>query len=699
MALITVLDAHLAFGDRPLLDGAQLSLQPGERIGLIGRNGTGKSTLLRVLAGSIHLDDGEVHRRTGLRIALVEQEPELPPAGTLRESLMERLRRTTRASTGTVVATGAEARVAAGTGVTTGPEARVAAGADVATGPEVRAAAGTGVATGAEARAAAGTDVATGAEAATRAEAAVRADASLAATDTVPSAALDTDDHDAWRLESRLTEFLQRFSLEGEHPAASSSGGQRKRAALALAFALQPDLLLLDEPTNHLDIEGIERLEELMLRMPAAIVITHDRAFLDRIALRIVELDRGVLRSYPGNFAAYEERKDRELAAEEIAQRRFDKFWQQEEVWIRKGVEARRTRNEGRVRRLERLREERAERRERIGNVRLRLDTGERSGQLVAELEEVTKQFGERRLIDRLSMRIMRGDRIGLIGANGVGKSTLIRIILGDLLPDSGTVRLGTNLRVAYFDQLREQLDIEATVAETISPGSDWVGIGTERRHIVSYLGDFLFPSQRAQSPVKMLSGGERNRLLLARLFARPANLVVLDEPTNDLDIESLELLEQKLLEYPGTLLLVSHDRRFLDNVVTQTLSSEGDGVWRENVGGYSDWLQKRALLQGTAARPNEAARQAQPAMDKLDKRRSKLSYKEQRELAGLPGEIEALEHEQTQLTTRMAGPDYHRQDPQRLREDRRRLQELESQLIVKFARWEALEQLLSGFT
>jgi ATP-binding cassette subfamily F protein uup len=607
MALVTVLDAHLAFGDRPLLDGAQVSVQPGERIGLIGRNGTGKSTLLRVLAGLIRLDDGELQRRDGLRVAFVEQEPELPPAPTLRESLLERAAR-----------------------------------------PHPR------------------------------------GDGASAAN----------QDRETWQTDWRLNEFLQRFELQAEQSPSSSSGGQRKRAALALALAQQPDLLLLDEPTNHLDIDGIEQLEELLLKMPAVIVITHDRAFLDKVATRIVELDRGVLRSYPGNFAAYEERKDQELAAEEIARRRFDKFWQEEEVWIRKGIEARRTRNEGRVRRLERLREERAERRERLGNVRLRLDAGERSGQLVAELEQVTKRYDDRRLIERLSLRIMRGDRIGLIGANGAGKSTLIRIILGELPPDSGTVRLGTNLRVAYFDQLREQLDLEASLAETISPGSDWVEIGSERRHIVSYLGDFLFPSQRAKSPVKMLSGGERNRLLLARLFARPANLVVLDEPTNDLDIESLELLEQKLQDYTGTLLMVSHDRRFLDNVVTQTLSAEGDGVWRENVGGYSDWLQGRALVP---KRPEDTRRVAEPVLDKADRPRTKLSYKEQRELAALPAEIEALEREQSELTTRMGSPDYHRQDPQRLREDRRRLDELESLLTAKFSRWEALEQLLSS--
>jgi len=620
MALITILDAHLAFGDRPLLDGAQLAVETGERLGLIGRNGTGKSSLLRVIAGLAHLDDGESQRRTGLRVAFVEQEPELPPAETLRDSLLMR----------------------AGT--------------------------------------------ATGASGAAYAE-------------------LQADERERWRLESRLTEFLHRFDLDENRAPATSSGGERKRAALALALTLQPDLLLLDEPTNHLDIEGIERLEELLLKVPACMVITHDRAFLDRITTRIIELDRGILRSYPGNFAAYEERKDQEIAAEEVVRRRFDKFWAQEEVWIRKGVEARRTRNEGRVKRLEHLRVERAERLNRLGNIKISLDAGERSGALVAELTDVTKRFGDRAVVRNLSTRIMRGDRIGLIGPNGAGKSTLIRLILGDLEPDSGKVKLGTNLQVAYFDQLRAQLDPEATVCQTISPGSDWIEIGNERKHVITYLGDFLFPSQRAKSPVKMLSGGERNRLLLARLFARPANLVVLDEPTNDLDIESLELLEQKLQDYTGTLLLVSHDRRFLDNVVTQTLASEGAGLWREYVGGYTDWLRqrpkqtpapdasnsksssisKRELPSGTSA----SGATATPA-----KPRTKLSYKDQRELDSLPQEIEALEREQADLTARMSSPDYHRQDGQQLRKDSKRLEEIEALLLAKFARWEALEEL-----
>jgi ATP-binding cassette subfamily F protein uup len=601
MSLITLLDAQLAFGDHPLLDRAQLSVEVGERIGLIGRNGSGKSSLLRVLAGVAALDVGQLQHRNGLRRAWVEQEPELPRAATLRASLQARAR-------------------------------------------------------------------------------------ALTSLQEEPAPIDSTDERELWRRDSRLTEFLQRFDLDGEQPADVSSGGECKRAALALAFALQPQLLLLDEPTNHLDISGIERLEELLRKVPTAILITHDRAFLDAVTTRIVELDRGVLRSYAGNFAAYEVRKEADVASEAVANRRFEKFWQQEEAWIRKGVEARRTRDMGRVRRLERLRTARAARRERLGELNLSLASGVPSGQLVAELCEVSKRFGARTLIERLSMRIMRQDRIGLIGANGAGKSTLIRLILGTLAPDNGTVRRGTNLQIAYFDQLREQLDPNRSVADTISPGSDWVEVDGERKHIMSYLADFLFPTQRAQSPVRMLSGGERNRLLLARLFARPANLLVLDEPTNDLDIESLELLEQRLQDYDGTLILVSHDRKFLDNVVTQTLAAEADGQWREYVGGYSDWLQQRRAPPPTAAPPAKPA----PTRAKL---RTKLSYKDARELAALPLLIEALEREQLEVTARMSLPDYHRLDAEQLRSDRRRIEELEALLLQKFTRWEALEK------
>jgi ABC transport system ATP-binding/permease protein len=610
MSLVTLRDAQIAFGERPLLDGAQLTILEGERLGLIGRNGTGKSTLLAVLAGFTPLDEGELMRRNGLRLALVEQEPQLPAADNLRDSLL------------------------------------------------------------------------------------LRARPSVAVTASLSGAA-PIDEREHWRMESRLEEFLHRFGLAGISSAETCSGGERKRAALALSLALQPDLLLLDEPTNHLDIAAIERLEELLLKVPAAVVITHDRAFLDRITSRIIELDRGVLRSYPGTFSAYEQRKDEEIAAEDAARRRFEKFWAQEEAWIRQGVEARRTRNEGRVRRLERLRLERASRRDRLGNLRLTLNSGERSGDLVAELDGVSKHFGDRSLIANLSLRIMRGDRVGLIGANGTGKSTLIRLILGEVVPDAGTVRLGTRLTIAYFDQQRSQLDPEATLAEAISPGSDWVGVGTDRKHIMSYLGEFLFPVQRAKAPVKMLSGGERNRLLLARLFAEPANLIVLDEPTNDLDIESLELLEARLQDYAGTLLLVSHDRRFLDNVVTQTLAAEGNGLWREYAGGYRDYLEQRSppiSARAGATRPPAAVKATRERSPRVPSSKERLSYNEQRELASLPEEIEALEREQTQLTERMNAPDYHRQGGEVLRSERNRLEQLEALLEQKFIRWEWLE-------
>jgi ATP-binding cassette subfamily F protein uup len=596
LTLATLAAAQLAYGDLPLLDRAALTVLEGDRIGLIGRNGSGKSSLLRVIAGLAQLDDGELKTRDGLAVALVEQEPELPPASTLRESLAQR-----------------------------------------------------------------------------------------GHLEHIP------DERDRWRAEARLIEFLHRFGLEGAMDPSTLSGGERKRGALALALALQPELLLLDEPTNHLDIDGITRVEELLLKGPASIVITHDRAFLDRVATRIVELDRGVLRSYPGNFTAFEARRRDELAAEEVANRRFDKFWAQEEVWIRKGVEARRTRNEGRVKRLEALRTERTARRERLGNIKLTLDAGERSGRLVAELEDVGKRFGALEIVRDLSMRIMRGDRIGLIGPNGAGKTTMIRIILGTLAPDAGTVRLGTNLQVAYFDQMREQLDPERTVADTISPGSDWIAVGGGRKHVMSYLAEFLFPPRRAQAKVASLSGGERNRLLLARLFAQPANLLVLDEPTNDLDIESLELLEATLQDYAGTLLLVSHDRAFLDNVVTQTLVAEGGGKWREYVGGYSDWVAQRPAAAPAAPAPATTERGDRKPSRQPQK--VKLTFKEQRDLESLPSEIEALEREQHGLTARMASAEYHKQGPGAMKADRQRAEEIERLLERAFERWSALEE------
>ena len=595
MTIIALKDAELAFGLTPLLDRASLAIDDGDRIGLIGRNGTGKSSLLGVLAGHLSLDDGEVQRKPGLRISLVEQEPVLPGAPTVRESLLER---------GAINAI--------------------------------------------------------------------------------------HDERDRHGAETRLAEYLHRFSVNTEASPAEVSGGERKRAALALAFALEPELLLLDEPTNHLDVDGIEILEELLQKNQTCIVITHDRRFLDRVASSIAELDRGRLRTFPGNYSVYEQRKADIDAAEDLANRRFEKFWAQEEVWIRKGVEARRTRNEGRVKRLEHLREERAARRERLGSIRLTVDAGERSGKLVAEFENVDKSFGDKQILDDVSLRIMRGDRVGLLGPNGAGKTTLIRLIVGTLEADSGRIRRGTNLQVAYFDQLREQLDPEKTLSETVSPGSDWVEIAGQRKHVTSYLGDFLFPTRRANAPIRMLSGGERNRLLLARLFARPANVLVLDEPTNDLDIDSLELLENMLQDYSGTLLLVSHDRAFLDNVVTQTIAAEGGGRWREYVGGYTDWLRQRPQARVSApSKPTVVGAPADPAP--APKR--KLSYKEQRELETLPGEIEKLEVEQQQLTQKMSGADYHRLAPDEMRRDGERAVELENLIAERMERWINLEE------
>jgi len=606
--LLSVSDSELAFGELPLLDRASFTLEAGERIGLIGRNGTGKSSLLGVIAGTLALDGGELRKRDGLRVVLVEQEPALPHADTLRHSLLLR--------------------------------------------------------------------------------------------GHIPAL---HDERERWRAEARLSEFLHRFGVDENLDPGAASGGEAKRAALALALALQPELLLLDEPTNHLDIDGIAQLETLLARQSAAIVVTHDRAFLDRVATRIVELDRGWLRSYPGNYSDFERRKESELAAEAIAQRRFDKFWREEEAWIRRGIEARRTRNEGRVTRLTRLREERAARRERLGSVKLAIGAGSRSGKLVAELTGVTRGYPGRPepVVKELDLIVSRGDRIGLIGANGAGKTTLLKLILGTLAPDAGKIRLGTNVQPAYFDQMREALDPEKTVAETISPGSDWVEAGGGRKHVMSYLGDFLFPPRRATSPVRMLSGGERNRLLLARLFARPANVLVLDEPTNDLDIESLELLETALQDYDGTLLLVSHDRAFLDNVVTQTVAAEGGGRWHEYPGGYTDWLRQSDKAEGGRQKAEVAGQDSSPvtrhpspgAASGRDTR-VKLNNKEARELAALPGEISALEAEQGALAARMVSPDYFRQSPGILRADKARTAEIEERLIEKLERWEALEAM-----
>lgn len=607
MPVLTLSEAQLSWGDLPVLDKADFSLQEGERVGLIGRNGTGKTSLLKVLSRLVPLDEGELRIVTGTRCILVEQEPILPTAPTLLESLYLRA-----------------------------------------------------------------------------------------------GSLFKGDEPTLFSEKALLNAYMDKFGVDGAVHPESASGGEKKRAALALAFALKPDLLLLDEPTNHLDIETIGVLETLVQEefrgARSLVVVTHDRAFLDAVATRIVELDRGMLRSYEGNFQAYEKTKETELYAEALQRRRFDKFWAQEEVWIRKGIEARRTRNEGRVRRLEQLRREREARRDALSSVRLSLDAGERSGKVVIETKALLKSFDGRPIVKSLDLRVMRGDKLGLLGKNGTGKTTLIKLILGKLQADSGTVKLGTNLSVAYFDQLREQLDLNQTVAQTISPGSDWVEIAGVKKHILSYLNDFLFSPQKANVRISTLSGGERNRLLLARLFALPANLLVLDEPTNDLDIDTLELLEQTLADYTGTVLLVSHDRRFLDNVVTQTLApthyDNPDGTWREYVGGYEDWVRATKSERLVATKPPKEAPPVKPKrVRNTATQRVRLSYKEAQELASLPAHIEALEAEQANLTAKLSDPEYHKRPLDEIKRDKERMDELPSLVDKAYERWEVLTQ------
>ncbi|NGM88531.1 ATP-binding cassette domain-containing protein [Parapusillimonas sp. SGNA-6] len=515
-------------------------------------------------------------------------------------------------------------------------------------------------------------------------------DDTMTVFDTLCGDFTETED---WQRPARVNALIDQLGLSAEALIEGLSGGTRKRVALARALADEPDLLLLDEPTNHLDFDGIAWLEQLLLNARCSVVIiTHDRRFLDVVATRIVELDRGKLFSFPGNFSAWQQRKAEWLEAEKQQNAKFDKVLAQEEAWIRKGIEARRTRNEGRVRRLEQLRRERAARRERVGNVNLAVAEGQRSGKLVAELEHVSHSFGDRPIIHDLSTTILRKDRIGLIGPNGAGKTTLLKIILGELKPTSGTVRLGVNLTVGYFDQMRSQLDENATLAETINPGSEWVEIGDQRKHVMSYLEDFLFAPARAHSPVQSLSGGERARLVLARMFARPTNVLVLDEPTNDLDIETLELLEDLLQDYPGTVLLVSHDRAFLDNVVTQTLAAEGDGVWREYVGGYDEWLAQRPTP--TEAAPDKPKKKdSAPVERSKPSRPSRITSWEQRELDGIPDQIAELEARQSALTDRLADGSLYRDAPQEVEAINAELQEIESHMHALFARWEILEE------
>jgi ATP-binding cassette subfamily F protein uup len=496
---------------------------------------------------------------------------------------------------------------------------------------------------------------------------------------------------DAWRLHERVEQVLARLGLPGDDAIGSLSGGWRRRVALARALVSDPDLLLLDEPTNHLDVEVIEWLEETIAELRGGVLfVTHDRAFLGRLATRILELDRGVLTSWAGGYASFLEKKAAALAEEERHRALFDKKLAQEEAWIRQGIKARRTRNEGRVRALEKLRTERRARREVTGRAKLAIEEAERSGKLVAEAEHVSFAWGEKLIVRDLSLRILRGDRVGLIGPNGAGKTTLLRILLGRQAPDRGTVRLGTKLQIAYFDQLREQLDPERTVQDSVSNGSEHVEVGGQRRHVLGLLQDFLFTPERARSPVRSLSGGERNRLLLARLFTRPANLLVLDEPTNDLDIETLELLEERLADFDGTILLVSHDRAFLDRVVTSTLAFEGDGNVFEYVGGYADWVRQRRTPSQPAAPSAEPVRKAAPSPRAVA--RTKRSFKEERELAALPARIEALEAEHAELVEQQGRPEFYKQGPAEQTRVRTRAGEIAEELAAAYARWEKLE-------
>jgi ATP-binding cassette subfamily F protein uup len=650
MALITLLEAQLAFGHVPLLDNAGFSLETQERVGLIGRNGTGKSSLLKILAGLEKPDDGVLQVQSNTRIAYVAQEPDLQAQDSVFEAVSVGLARVRHLID----------EYSQGHGDLDAMQSEIEA-------------------------------------------------------------------LDGWNWEQRVGETLQRLHLDPQAIISTLSGGTKKRVALAQALVAQPDVLLLDEPTNHLDLDSIEWLEGLLVDFGGSIItVTHDRAFLDNVATRIVELDRGKLLSYPGNFAAYLLQKEEQLAQEAVLNARADKLLAQEEVWIRKGVEARRTRATARIVRLDNLRAQREARRDVVGSVNMDVNSGAVSGKLVAELTHVSKSFGARKIVDDFSATILRGDKIGLLGPNGAGKTTLLKLILGELQADApppnapppepghspwGTVRQGANISVAYFDQMRNALDMDATLEDFISPGSEWIEIGNRRQHVKSYLGDFLFSPARANSPVRSLSGGERNRLLLARLFARPANVLVLDEPTNDLDIDTLELLEDLLQNYDGTVFLVSHDRTFLDNVVTSTIAYEGQARWREFEGGVQDWLiqSKRANAIAQAkgqkgaqnfnygrddkavATSKSVAAQAVPVTAVPAAKVRKLSYKDQRELEALHQRIADLEAEQASISSHLADGTLYASDNAKAMQLAQRNTAIETELLETLERWEAL--------
>lgn len=590
MALISLRNISLAFGGPKLLDDASLQVEPGDRICLLGRNGTGKSTLLRLINQEFPSDSGTIDRQQGLRVALVAQEVPGHLSGSVRDNL------------------------------------RNAA-------PE---------------------------------------------------------EH-GWQEEHGIDQVLSHLQLDGEADVSTLSGGMKRRVLLARALCSEPDILMLDEPTNHLDIATIAWLEEFLLRLRTTLIfVSHDRMFARRLATRIVELDRGRLYYFQCGYDEFLQRREELLNAEQKEWARFDQKLAEEEIWIRKGIKARRTRNEGRVRALLKMRDERSQRRERTGKVRMQLQSGERSGQLVAEANEVSFSYGSEPVISDLSVRIMRGDRIGIIGPNGAGKSTLLKLLLDQLQPTQGTLRHGTNLKVVYFDQLREQLDEEKTVQENVAGDQEQLTIGGKPRHVIGYLQDFLFSPDRSRTPVKVLSGGERNRLLLARLFTRPANLLVLDEPTNDLDVETLDLLEELIMDFEGTVLLVSHDRMFLNNLVTSCLVCEGNGKISESVGGYDDWLsqQKVTAVDETKSAPKKREKPK-------SQRARKLSFKEKQELAELPKIIETLENEQSELHTRMADPAFYQQgDGEAISAGQSRLDEIEEKLSVSYQRWEELDAI-----
>lgn len=642
MTLLNLDSIGLSYGLPPLLEGVSLAIERGERISLIGRNGTGKSTLLRIIAGEVQPDEGQIRVAGGARIAHLTQEIAADGDGTVFDVVAEGL-----GELGELVQT----------------YFRLSQGLSAGTGAE--------------------------------------------ALGCMARVQQQLEDRGGWEIERRTERVISQLGLDARARFRSLSGGLQRRVLLARALVVEPDLLLLDEPTNHLDIDAIGWLEDFLLSFQGSLMfVTHDRRFLQRLATRILELDRGRITDWPGDYANYLRRRDERLHAEAQAHTQFDRKLAEEEVWIRQGIKARRTRNEGRVRALEAMRAERQTRRERQGNARLRVSDAERSGRLVVEAEGVAYGWNERPVIRDFSALILRGDKIGIIGPNGAGKSTLLRLLLGDLEPREGRIRRGSNLRIAYYDQLRAQLDPERSVRDNVADGSDQIELNGTRRHILSYLKDFLFTPERARQPVKALSGGERNRLLLAKLFTRPANLLVLDEPTNDLDTETLELLEELLVQFKGTLLLVSHDRALLDNVVTSSLVFEDDGLVRDYVGGYADWLRQRGAsvslagsgvvsprpVSDTQTRRGKDARTAKSSRDP-----NRLSYRETRELSELPARIEGLEQRQSELQARLVDPTLYRGERGELIALKSRLDEVESALELAYARWEALESRAQG--